>query len=190
MFGVGVLVGPEWAITVARDLTNRELASQAKLLKIGSPHGGQPLGEAGLYFCDSQARATRVPTTVSRDSEDAVALERECSLSDVAEVGLSGMMNTLVLLADGGPGLRSMAGSGYDIWQGNLAHMGVLTAPGERGQGYAATAVSVAVDHAMNSGLVPQGRARVDNTASIRTALGAGFQQAGSQTIVLLGATS
>lgn len=187
LFGVGVVVGPEWAIGAAHDLTDRELASHAKLLEISSPHGGRPLGEAGLFFCDSVPCVPNLPTkSVGRASEHAVALERGCSREDLAEVGLSDMENTFVLLGNDGPAPRPLAGSGYDIWQGSLAHMGVLTAPGERGQGYAATAVSIAVDHAMNSGLIPQWRARTDNTASIRTALGAGFQHAGSQTTVLL----
>ena len=191
LFGVGVLVGPEWAITAARDLTDRELASHAKLLEISAPHGGRPLGEAGLYFCDSQARVPDPKSmNVSRASEHAVALESGCSREDLAEVGLSEMVNTFVLLGNEGPSPRPLAGSGYDVWQDSLAHMGVLTAPGQRGQGHASTTVLIAVDHAMKSGLIPQWRVRTDNTASIRTALRAGFKHAGSQTTVLLKATS
>lgn len=189
LFGVGILVGPEWAITAAHGLTDRELARHAKLLEISSPHGGRPLGEAGLYFRDSVLWVPEPEfTNVSRASEHALALEHACSREDRAEAGLSEMANTFVLLGNESPDPRPLAGSGYDIWDDRLAHMGVLTAPNQRGQGHAATAVTVAVNHAAKSGLIPQWRARTDNTASIRTALSAGFQHAGSQTTVLLNA--
>ncbi|WP_461170886.1 GNAT family N-acetyltransferase [Arthrobacter sp. Z1-15] len=97
------------------------------------------------------------------------------------------MAKTFVLLGDERSEPRPLAGSGYDVWKDHLAHMGVLTADGSRRQGHAATAVSIAVDHATRAGLIPQWRVRTDNTASIRTALRAGFAHAGSQTTVLLG---
>lgn len=188
LFGVGVVSGPRWAIEVARDLPDQELASHAKLLEISAPHGGQPLGEAGLYFCDTVPSVPDLVPTVSRDPEHAFALERACSREDAAEVGLSEMKNTFVLLDDGGPTLLPLAGCGYDIWEASLAHMGVLTARGQRQQGHAATAVSIAMAQALELGLVPQWRARTDNPASIRTALRAGFKHAGTQTTVLLDA--
>lgn len=188
LFGVGVVVGPKWAIDVARDLADEELASHAKLLEISAPHGGQPLGEAGLYFCDTVPSVPDLAPTVSSDPEHAFALERACSQDDAAEVGLSEMKNTFVLLDDDGPTPRPLAGCGYDTWEDSLAHIGVLTAPGQRQQGHAATAVSIAVGHAMELDLVPQWRARTDNAASIRTALRAGFEHAGTQTTVLLNA--
>ncbi|XAS68219.1 hypothetical protein V3C33_02520 [Micrococcaceae bacterium Sec5.7] len=125
---------------------------------------------------------------MSSDPEHAFSLERACSQDDAAEVGLSEMKNTFVLLDDDGPTPLPLAGCGYDIWEDSLAHMGVLTAPGQRQQGHAATAVSIAAGQAMALGLVPQWRARTDNTASIRTALRAGFKHAGTQTTVLLNA--
>lgn len=189
LFGVGVVIGPEWAIEAARDLTDQELASHSQLLEISAPHDGQPLGEAGLYFCDSVPRVPGFTAPVSRDREHAAALERDCSPDDAAEVGLSDMTNTFVLMGDEGAAPRPLAGSGYDIWEDSLAHMGVLTAQGERRRGHAALAVSIAMEEAMRSGLVPQWRARTDNTASIRTALRAGFKHAGSQTTVLLNAS-
>lgn len=188
LFGVGVVFGPKWAIEVARDLPDQELASHAKLLEISVPHGGQPLGEAGLYFCDTVPSVPDPGPTVSSDPEHAFALERACSQDDAAEVGLSEMKNTFVLLNDDGPTPRPLAGCGYDTWGASLAHMGVLTARGQRRQGHAATAVSIALVHAMELGLVPQWRVRTDNTASIRTALRAGFTHAGTQTTVLLNA--
>lgn len=189
LFGAGVVIGPKWAIETAHDLTDQELASHATLLEISAQHGGQPLGEAALYFCDTEPAVPNPAPTVNRDSALAVVLEHDCTLDDVAEVGLSEMKNTFVLLDDEGPTPRPLAGCGYDIWEDSLAHMGVLTAHGQRRHGYAATAVSIAIDQAMKSGLIPQWRVRTDNTASIRTALRSGFKHAGTQTTVILNAS-
>lgn len=188
LFGVGIVYGPKWSIDVAHDLADQELASHAKLLAISAPHGGQPLGETGLYFCDTVPSVPDLAWTVSSDPEHALALERACSPDDAAEVGLSEMKNTFVLLDDDGPNPLPLAGCGYDTWGDSLAHLGVLTAPGQRQQGHAAAAVSIAMGQAMALGLVPQWRARTDNTASISTALRAGFKHAGTQTTVLLSA--
>lgn len=188
LFGVGIFVGPTWAIDAAHELTDRELASHAKLLTISAPHGGQPLGAAGLYFCDTMPSIANPAMTVGRDSKHAVALELACSREDTAEVGLGQMKNTFVLFGGDGPTPIPLAGCGYDIWEDSLAHMGVITAPVQRRQGHAAAAVSIAMRQAMESGLVPQWRARTDNIASIGTALHAGYKHAGSQTTVILSA--
>ncbi|MCC9193624.1 hypothetical protein LOC59_08170 [Arthrobacter sp. zg-Y916] len=63
---------------------------------------------------------------------------------------MSEMENKFVLLDGDEPPQLPLAGCGYDIWRASLAHMGVLTAPGLRRQGHAATAVSVAVGEAMD----------------------------------------
>ncbi|MGO2051873.1 MAG: GNAT family N-acetyltransferase [Glutamicibacter sp.] len=188
LFGVGTVVGPKWALDMAHDLTDQELASHAKLLEISAAHGGQPLGEAELYFCDTVPSVVSLDTTMSGDPRHAVALERACSPEDSAEVGLSQMNKTYVLLGGDEPSPQPLTGCGYDIWVDRLAHMGVLTAPGRRRQGHGSAAVSRVVAEAMESGLVPQWRARTDNASSIRTALNTGFKHAGSQTTVRLGA--
>nr|WP_241742910.1 GNAT family N-acetyltransferase [Arthrobacter bussei] len=66
--------------------------------------------------------------------------------------------------------------------------MAVITPPDERRKGYAQRIAAVAVAESMAAGLVPQWRARTDNTASQRTALRAGFAYAGTQTSVILDA--
>ncbi|MCV9995427.1 GNAT family N-acetyltransferase [Paeniglutamicibacter sp. ZC-3] len=186
LFGTGVLVGPGWAIEAAEDLTDAELASHSKLLEISSPYGGQPLGEAALYFCDDGRAIPSVGQTVSRDPRHAVALEGACPTDDSTEVLLSEMANTFVLLDDSVDPPFPHAGAGYDIWAGSLAQMGVLTAPEVRRRGLALKAATIAMGQAMASGLIPQWRARTDNTASSRTAVSAAFEYAGTQTSVVL----
>ncbi|WP_028279631.1 GNAT family N-acetyltransferase [Arthrobacter sp. H5] len=187
LFGQEALVGPGWAIDAATDLTGAELSLHSTLLALSRPHGGRGLGEASLYFCDTLPTLdTDEDSAVTSEPEYAVALERLCPPDDVAEVGLSSMEHCSVLVDEFSDPPQPLAGAGYDIWAGILAHMGVLTAPAERGRGRARFAVTVAVEEAMAAGLVPQWRARSDNAGSHRTALRAGFMHAGSQTSVVL----
>ena len=187
LFGEEALVGPGWALDAAAELDGGTLARHSTLLQLTRDQGGRGLGAANLYFCDSlPALEPRDDVAVSDDLEFAVALERLCPPDDIAEVDLSSMEHRTILVDDATAPPTPFAGAGYDIWSGILAHLGVLTAPDHRGKGHAVFITKVAVEEAMAAGLIPQWRARTDNTASIKTALSAGFIESGSQTSVLL----
>lgn len=190
LFGREILAGPGWAVDAARDIPGAELRKHSTLLALSRDHGGRGLGEAQLYFCDTLPQLEGSPAVVSSEAALVRALEQRCPPDDVAEAGLARMENAVVLLGedttedDASP--TPLAGAGYDLWEGILAHMAVLTPPDERGRGYAQRITAVAVEEAMAAGLVPQWRARSDNTASQRTARRAGFAYAGTQTSVAL----
>ncbi|MEU1984863.1 GNAT family N-acetyltransferase [Nocardia sp. NPDC019395] len=74
---------------------------------------------------------------------------------------------------------KVVAAAGYRMWPSRTAHMSVLTAPGNRGQGLARLTGSVAVAHALEAGLLPQWRARTPQ--SQRVALALGFRELGAQ---------
>ena len=190
LFGREVLRGPAWAVEAGRDLPGMELRGLSTLLTLSREHGGRGLGEAQLYFCDALPRLDGPPAVVSSEPDAVRALERLCPPDDVAEADLGGVEHAFVLVDEGGTpgtdGPTPLAGAGYDIWEGILAHTAVLTPPERRRRGYAQRITAVAVEEAMAAGLVPQWRARTDNTASQRTARRAGFAFAGTQTSVLL----
>ncbi|MHA7239945.1 GNAT family N-acetyltransferase [Arthrobacter sp. TMS1-12-1] len=191
LFGREVLQGPAWAVDAGRTLSGPELRSHTTLLRLGREHGGRGLGEAQLYFCDELPRFEGPPAVVSGEASLVRELERRCPPDDVAEAGLAAVDHPFVLVdegADPDSAPAPLAGAGYDIWQGILAHVAAITPPEERRRGYAGRVAAVAVEDAMAAGLVPQWRARTDNTASQRTARRAGFVFAGTQTSVLLGA--
>ncbi|MEO3874036.1 GNAT family N-acetyltransferase [Nonomuraea sp. B12E4] len=72
-----------------------------------------------------------------------------------------------------------ISGCGYRPWVDTVAHLSVLTASHRRGRGYARMAASAAAADALDRGLVPQWRARVE--ASRRVARALGFRQLGRQ---------
>lgn len=190
LFGREVLRGPSWAVDAAHGRPGTELRNHSTLLTLSRQHGGRGLGEAQLHFCDALPRFEGAPAVVSSEAGLVRTLERRCPPDDVAEADLSGVQHPFVLLEDGDDPeteqLTPLAGAGYDIWVGILAHISVLTPPEERRKGYAQLIATVAVEEAMAAGLVPQWRARTDNTASQRTARRAGFAFAGTQTSVML----
>ena len=189
LFGREVLKGPAWAVEAGRSLSGTALRSASTLLTLTRDHGGRALGEAQLYFCDALPQFDEPPADVSSEAALVRALERRCPPDDVAEADLGGVEYPFVLV-DGSDGDEArqtpLAGAGYDIWEGILAHIAAITPPDERRKGYAGRVAAVAVEEAMAAGLVPQWRARTDNTASQRTARRAGFMFAGTQTSVAL----
>jgi hypothetical protein len=77
-----------------------------------------------------------------------------------------------------------LAASGYRAWPGDVAHMSVLTAPEARGRHLGRLVARAATMHALDAGLLPQWRARVEPSRRIAAALG--YQELGSQLSVRL----
>lgn len=71
--------------------------------------------------------------------------------------------------------------AGYRLWDDALAHVAVFTAAAQRARGLSTEVASAAIAHALEAGLVPQWRARVGNTASIRVAEKLGLVTLGTQ---------
>lgn len=179
-----VLVGPSWASSLAGALAADDGDPAAALLAGAAEHGGRLLGRATLAFTDSYVPGQHLETAVVTDDPAAVRdLEASCPPDDVTEVGLGGMARALITLDELD---RPTAGAGYEEWQGILGHLGVLTPPPFRRQGHGLVAAGIATNDALDSGLVPQWRARTENLASRRTAARLGFREVGSQTTVRL----
>jgi RimJ/RimL family protein N-acetyltransferase len=64
-------------------------------------------------------------------------------------------------------------------WDQQLAHIGVVTHPVARNQGYATRAVALATEFALDAGLLPQYRVLERNLASRRVAAKLGFRAYG-----------
>ena len=183
-----VLVAPVSVIEQAVDLAPDTLADGPSLLRLGAgctSGAARLLGAATLGFSDTYVAGEELQSTPVTDDSTAVAdLERECPPDDVAEVGLSGMGWSFVLLDDDE---ATLAGAGFDEWEHILAHVGILTPPRRRRAGHARTAAGIATNEALDRGLIPQWRARTDNAASRGLAARLGYETVGTQTTVSLG---
>ncbi|WP_375423595.1 GNAT family N-acetyltransferase [uncultured Friedmanniella sp.] len=179
-----VLVGPDWFHERTAGSDPSELLDQSALLHCCEGHGARVLGQAALAYTDRYAAVEGLrDVPVADDSATAVALEKTCPPDDVREVGLAEMAKVFITLDDRD---RPTAGAGYDEWQGILGHLGALTAPEHRRSGRGTMAAALALNDALDVGLVPQWRARVDNVASRRLARRVGFTEVGAQTTVTL----
>lgn len=188
LFGNSALVGPQWALDAAVGLPDEELAQHVTLLTITRSHGGHGLGAAALFFADDlPLQQPSQQLTVSHGKSEALELESACPPDDVNEVGLSDLEHrfTILHLEDGGR--TPVACGAYTEWEGILAHMGVLVAPGWRRRGMGSLAASIAAHEALTSGLTLQWRSDVSNKGALAIARSLGFAAGGIQTSVLLG---
>jgi hypothetical protein len=180
-----VLIGPPWALALAPAVAENESSVATLMLTAAAEHGGgRLLGQSHLAFTDAYVPGHHLETAVVTDDPAAVVdLEGACPPDDVTEVGLAGMARALVTLDELD---RPTAGAGYQEWQGIVGHLGVLTPPQFRRQGFGVVAAAIATNDALDAGLVPQWRSRVENQGSRRVAARLGFVEVGSQTTVLL----
>jgi RimJ/RimL family protein N-acetyltransferase len=79
-----------------------------------------------------------------------------------------------------------LALSGYEIWDGSIAHISIVTHPGQRGRSFGRAAVALAAQHALGAGLVPQYRTLRQNAPSMSIAKRLGFIEYGFSVYVLL----
>jgi hypothetical protein len=189
LFGESVFVGPSWACEQARRHDDDDLETIRTLLDICSGQGGRAVGQATLAYTDGYVSIPPFDQVVAREPDAVAALERICPPDDVSEVGLAEMAETFVLVEEDQPQV-ALAGAGYVEWESILGHLGVLTSLEHRGAGLAKAIGAVATNDALDAGLVPQWRARVDNEPSRRVAAALGYQEVGSQTTVLLPITA
>lgn len=183
LFGHSVLLGPPWALEAVRPYDDDALTPH-RLLTLAAGHGPQLLGEAALAYTDRYVEHPDLARARITDDPDAVRdLLARCPADDIGESGVEEMTERWVLLdaADLPVALAGFAISG-DI----IAHLGVLTALDDRRRGNGALAASVAVNEALDAGLVPQWRARLDNRSALAVAAVLGFERVGSQTTVLI----
>lgn len=179
-----VLVGPRWLLDRGATLPDAALRDGSTLLSLTAGHGGRLAGEAQLGYRDDYVEHAGLASVVVTDDPQAVRdLEGRCPPDDVTEVKLSTMAQRMVTLDELD---QTTAGAGYAEWGGLLASVGVLTPPPMRRSGHGTLAAALAVNDALDAGLVAQWRARADQPASRTVARRLGFVRVGSQTTVLL----
>ncbi len=76
--------------------------------------------------------------------------------------------------------------AGYEVWNGTIAHISIITHPLRRGRGFGRAAVAAAARHALGAGLTPQYRTLRENAPSIRIAQRLGFIEYGFSVYVRL----
>jgi GNAT superfamily N-acetyltransferase len=70
-----------------------------------------------------------------------------------------------------------VSAAGYDVWGGRIAHIGVVTRPGERGRGCGRRCVRAIAGHAIARGLIAQYRTLYENAGAMAIAHALGFDE-------------
>ncbi len=185
LFGQRIVRGPAWFLDRSRSLSDAELDDEPVLIALAAGFVGRSLGSVVLSYTDSYLPADDlVALPVSDDPAAAADLERQCPPDEVTDAGLSAAGTALVVLDEED---NPLAGAGLTEWQGIIAQLSVLTGPSRRREGYGRAAGVLAVNEALDRGLVPQWRARDDQPASRRLGRTLGFVPVGRQTTVVFG---
>ncbi|ATQ31444.1 GNAT family N-acetyltransferase [Rhodococcus ruber] len=208
---VSAVVGPGWVVDAVATVPDAELDASA-LLELTRGHA---VRSHALSYCADWVDATRVrDPLISHEVDDLAELLRRCPPDDATEAGLeivteagleivteaglenvteaglenvTGEASSFVLLDDDH---RPLSGAVYTEVQSILADVTALTVPEHRRIGLAATVATLATHDALDAGLVPQWRARRDNTAGRGLAAVLGYTELGTHISVAVPAAA
>ncbi|MEZ7240402.1 GNAT family N-acetyltransferase [Rhodococcus sp. GXMU-t2271] len=192
---VSAVVGPGWVVDAVAAVPDAELDASV-LLDLTRGHA---VRSHALSYCADWVDATRVrDPLISHELDDLAELLRRCPPDDATEAGLENVTeagletvteeaSSFVLLDDDH---RPLSGAVYTEVQSILADVTALTVPEHRRIGLAATVATLATHDALDAGLVPQWRARRDNTAGRGLAAVLGYTELGTHVSVALPAAA
>ncbi len=175
-----IVVCPPQLEQLLRPLTETQLLDIRILEQILKPYQPIPIGTATISYAErgTLAEQSREINARSARPEEVIEIMSHCTPDEQEESGLDQMPFRFASQSSNG---KTAALSGYEIWNPHMAHVGVLTEPQMRGQGFGFAAAAMSAAAALDSDLIPQWRCRVDNTASQRLGYQLGFMKLGVQ---------
>jgi len=178
-----VVAGPDAALDALRELSEPMLLDEPALLRALVGLDPVLIGAARLSYADSSMRsvAPGTPRTRRASTADVEDVLSRCTLAEQDESGLREMGVRCVAPDAAG---RAAAAAGHEVWEDEMAHLGVAVAVDQRGRGLAQEVASSAAISALDSSPVLQWRSSVTNRASARTADRLGFREMGAQIAV------
>jgi GNAT superfamily N-acetyltransferase len=110
----------------------------------------------------------------AKDEEHIASLQQACDATEWEHGGSSVGKAAVICGLFAGSTLAALAG--YQVWDGAVAHISVITHPEHRGQGYGHSAVAFLAKHALWKKLLPQYRTLKSNQPSMAIAQTLGFE--------------
>ena len=176
---------PESVEAALAALSQNELIDMASLLRILEAYKPEPVGIASIAYADLNT-LRQAPSTYQVRAATALDLNEVMSGCTDEENEESGLVTMPFLFSahttDGSVG----AIAGYESWNDDLAQLGVLAIPSQRGNGLAFAAAYATTRAALDVDLIPQWRSRIGNEASSRMGERLGFQELGRQLFINL----
>ena len=161
-------------------LSEIELLDMSTLLRVLTTFSPEPLGTATIAYADRNTLVSGpgVGSAHPASSKEALELMSGCTQDEQDESGLEQMPVQFALQSSDG---STAALSGYEVWNSDIAQLGVLTASQKRGQGFGFTVAAAAASAALDADLIPQWRSRIDNEPSQLLGHQLGFVHLGYQ---------
>ncbi len=180
LFGRAVLVGPGSLLSAARELSGAELTDPTRWPDLLTRAGltGVRIGEPEtLAYLDDYQPVSGSPL-ISDESSAASILAGRCPPDDRIGIELADLPARFVLL-DEADGQRPVAGAGYAEAGGLLGRLQVLTARSHRRRGLGATVSRIAVNDALDAGLIVEGWLPCGHPAAVSLSESVGFSPSG-----------
>lgn len=177
------LQAPQWAAAESEQYTDEVLLSRRGLLQLTRDHAAKGVRACHLLYADDYVKAPELEEAVITD--DPAALEEllaRCAPDDVGQADLRSRSHRFVLLDDDE---RPVAAAAYDDDGGLVADLSLIEAIEVRGRALDALVGAIAVNAALDDGLIPQMLVDVDSSQEISSALG--FDKLGQLARVTLG---
>ena len=180
LLGSVVVTCPPILEPLLSPLSSAEVMDMTVLLHILARFNPDPFGTATISYTDSGtfANGAEISTVHSSNIEEFDEVMGGATQSEQEECGLTEMLFRFTVQSDDG---RPAAIAGYEVWNSDLAQVGVLTSAEKRGQGYGFIVSAAAASAAINADLIPQWRCRIDNEPSQRLGRQLGFLPLGRQ---------
>ncbi|GAA2555677.1 hypothetical protein HD598_002211 [Neomicrococcus aestuarii] len=188
------LIAPQWFIDACENAPASEVSEPRLLVDMARHHGfhnARILTEEAIYFLDEVPHygPPRGPepneVIVSLHVSDAERVEKASPVDDYVSVQPSTRDVQFTTISEDESTVWSTGA--YDLWEGLVADIAVLTRPEVRLKGFGSFITGVAAEEALSDGLVPQLRVGMGNSAAMLLAESLGFELAGSVTSVFLG---
>ncbi len=161
-------------------LSPANLLDMPLLLKVLSGRKINPVGIASISYADENTLkgAQYSDATHLSNLQEAQSILSSCTESEQEESGIAEM--SFYFATDSANG-KAGAIAGYEVWNGKIAQLGVVTRPEHRGQGLASMVAHTAAKSAIDTGLIAQWRCQLGNMSSYQLSQKLGFHEVGLQ---------
>lgn len=178
LFGQQAVLAPTWFHAAIADPQVRDeigpLTEPANLLALSGRRMMRVVFDQVITATDRYVEDPSVP--ISLDPAAVNDVEHVCPPDDISQADLAASSSTFVALDDAD---LPAAAAGYREQAGFLAELSVLTAPTHRLRGWGTKAASVALNDALDGGLIPQLRRTTGSLAAAALGSRLGLQPIG-----------
>jgi GNAT superfamily N-acetyltransferase len=172
---------PALVATAARAIAGRapqELVQTEFLSGVFGSDIERVIGPAWLGYADpTDFRPAPLEAVRLLEPDDERALRRLAEECDATEWEHSGLEFDRPPVYGCFRGSEIASAAGYELWGEKIAHVGVVTHPVHRGQGFGKAVVSGIAGHALRDGLIAQYRTLQSNLASMAIGRVLGFRE-------------